>query len=73
MEVRDIIAAKLAAKGWSQNVLAERSGVSQGQISRILSGQRQDILLQTLRAFAKALGCRTIDLLPPEDHGPTRA
>ena len=41
---------------------------SQGQISRILSGERPDIRLTTLRAIAKALGCRTIDLLPPQDH-----
>lgn len=68
MDLRDIIAAKLEEKRWSQNVLAERAGISQGQISRMLGGQRQDVRIATLRAIAKALGCRTIDLLPPEDH-----
>ena len=68
MEIRDILAAKLEEKGWSQNLLAERAGINQGQISRILGGQRQELRLTTLRAIAKALDCRTIDLLPPEDH-----
>ena len=68
MELRDIIAAKLEQKDWSQNYLAHLSGVTQAQISRILSGDTQDVRIMTLRAIAKALGCRTIDLLPPQDH-----
>lgn len=68
MEIRDIIAAKLEQKDWSQNHLAHRSGITQAQISRILSGDSANIRMATLRAIARALGCRTVDLLPPEDH-----
>ena len=44
------------------------SGITQAQISRILSGDSANIRMATLRAIAQALGCRTVDLLPPKDH-----
>lgn len=46
-----------AAKGWSQNELAERSGVRRVTISRIENDQTSGIEFDTLERLGKALGC----------------
>ena len=42
---------------WSQAELARRSGVNQGVISRLESGETQSITLPNLEKIAKVLGC----------------
>ncbi|MEI7994032.1 MAG: helix-turn-helix transcriptional regulator [Methylococcaceae bacterium] len=64
----EIIAEKLKQKGWSMNQLAHHSGITQAQISRIMSGKSSNLTLATLRAFARALGCSVVDLLGDEDR-----
>ncbi len=44
-------------KRWSQAELARRSGVNQGVISRLESGETQSITLPNLEKLAKALEC----------------
>jgi len=43
-------------KGWTQDMLAEYSGVSQAAISAIESGSNQNISLATAKKLAEALG-----------------
>ena len=49
------LAGARAKKDWSQAQLAERSGVSQSQISLIESGDRHNPGVMTLSALEKAL------------------
>ena len=44
-------------KQWSQAELARRSGVNQGVISRLESGETQSITLPNLEKLAEALEC----------------
>ena len=44
------------AKGWSQNYLAEISGVPQSAISEIEAGKRKNPGIETLRKISVALG-----------------
>jgi transcriptional regulator with XRE-family HTH domain len=45
------------AKGWTQEVLATRSGVRRVTISRIENEQTKGVDFDTLERLAKALGC----------------
>ena len=45
------------AKGWSQNELAEQSGVRRVTISRIENDQTAGIEFDTLERLGRALGC----------------
>jgi DNA-binding XRE family transcriptional regulator len=54
------IAALRLNKGWSQLRLAQELGTSQSHIARIEAGQ--DILLDTARRLAKALGVSLLDI-----------
>lgn len=53
------IAGRLAAvrgdRGWSQRVLAGKSGLSYGMVSRVERGERVPSV-ETIRALAEALG-----------------
>ncbi len=66
----EIIAEMLKKKGWTMNQLSLKSGITQAQISRIMSGKSSNLTLATLRAFARALGCSVVDLLGDEDKQP---
>jgi transcriptional regulator with XRE-family HTH domain len=44
------------AKGWRQVDLAERSGIDQGNISKIEQGQTRGVDFATLEKLADALG-----------------
>ena len=70
MDTGDIIQEKLNQKGWSQNQLARRSGVTQAQISRLVGGQSSNVTVTLLRNLANAFGCAVVDLLPDEDKHP---
>ncbi len=50
----------LDKRGWNQSELSRRSGISTGQISRLINGSRQPGL-DNLTAIAEALG------IPPEN------
>ena len=56
----DWLREKMEEKGMIAAALARKSGVSEGQISRLLSGNR-GVSELSLRAIAKALG------IPPEE------
>lgn len=55
------------AAGLTQAELADKTGVSQPAISQLENGQLS-MDLQWMRAFARALGCAPVDLLPDEDN-----
>ena len=50
-------------KGWSDNYLAEQSGVPQPTISRFLAGTSESMMLDTLVALAKPLGVTIAELI----------
>jgi len=50
-------------KGWSDNYLAEQSGVPQTTISRFLAGTSESMMLETLVALAKPLGVTIAELI----------
>ena len=50
-------------KGWTNDILAQKSGVPKGTISKITSGITKNPQLDTLRAIADALGCRIEDFV----------
>ncbi|MBP5422467.1 MAG: helix-turn-helix transcriptional regulator [Paludibacteraceae bacterium] len=49
--------------GWSQDKLAEKSGVSRSTIHVIEENGEIDVKLSTLKALAKALKCSLITLV----------
>ncbi|MBZ0232733.1 MAG: helix-turn-helix domain-containing protein [Deltaproteobacteria bacterium] len=51
-------------RGWTQEVLAERLGLSTKYLQRVEWG-RQNLSLRSLATIASALGCRPFDLLRP--------
>lgn len=61
--VGDMILSKRKGKGWTQQNLCERVGMSRAQIANIESG-RSDMPLKTLWRFAEAFGCRMSELVP---------
>ncbi|MBE7449208.1 MAG: helix-turn-helix transcriptional regulator [Kofleriaceae bacterium] len=58
------IAHARVRRGWTQEALAERYGVSTKYLQRIEAG-RQNLSLRSLARIAAALGCRPFDLLRP--------
>ena len=50
-------------KGWSDNTLADKSGVPQPTISRFFAGTSESMLLDTLAALARALGVTIAELI----------
>jgi transcriptional regulator with XRE-family HTH domain len=52
-------------RGWSQERLAELSGLSGGQVQRIETGKRS-LSQRSLHMLAKAFGVAPRELLPPE-------
>lgn len=65
---RDRLAALRLARGWSQSRLGRESGIDQGTISRIESGESKSPSAATVARLAAALGATVDDLasaLPP--------
>ena len=56
------IRAMRKAKGWSQDVFADRSGLHRAHIGEIERGE-SNVTLQTLKILADTLGCRIVDLV----------
>ncbi len=54
-KIAEVVEELASERGLSQNALAKKSGVSQGQISRIFTGKR-DVCLSQLFSIAHALG-----------------
>lgn len=54
-KIAEVVEELASERGLSQNALAKKSGVSQGQISRIFTGKR-DVSLSQLFSIAHALG-----------------
>jgi transcriptional regulator with XRE-family HTH domain len=50
-------------KGWSDNQLADKSGVPQPTISRFFAGTSESMMLDTLAALGKALGVTVAELI----------
>jgi transcriptional regulator with XRE-family HTH domain len=59
--------AVVEEKGWSQKVLAQRSGLHPVQISRLLRGERTRVEAETIRRLAKALEVSADYLLGLDD------
>ena len=56
-------------KGFSQQKLAEATGLSQGTISQIEQGKRKNLTLRNLERIAAALGIETGNLYPLLNSG----
>ena len=52
------VRAELDRRGISQRALARQAGISHSVLSRLLSGESQDMTLQTAAALTRALGER---------------
>ena len=50
------------AKGWSQDVFADRSGLHRADVGAIERGER-NVTLRTIRTIADTLGVKMADLL----------
>jgi len=50
-------------RGWSQQELARRAGLSPGHISEIENGQRKNLQARTLKKLARGLGIDVARLL----------
>jgi transcriptional regulator with XRE-family HTH domain len=60
------------AADMTQTALSKRSGVDQGMISKIESGEITNLTLDMMRKLTKPLGCSVVDLLPEEDKRGSR-
>lgn len=67
MHIGAIVEYRRRRLGLTQEELAERSGLSQAQVSRLESGKSKNITIKSLRSIARVLGCSAADLLPEED------
>jgi transcriptional regulator with XRE-family HTH domain len=56
------VRALRTAKGWSQDVFADRSGIHRADVGAIERGER-NITLRTMRTIADTLGVKICDLL----------
>lgn len=63
VHVGDMIRLQREARGWTQQILAERVGRSRAQVANLESG-RSDIPVSGLQKFAAAFGCPMKDLCP---------
>lgn len=66
---RQTLERLMARRGYLQADLAEKAGLSQSQISKLLNGKREP-KLSTLMALAKALGCSLDYLAGIDNPGP---
>ncbi len=53
----------ISEKGWSHNLIAEKSGVPQPTISRFLSGETGSMQLDTLWSICGALGVSVAEII----------
>lgn len=67
MKIGDIIKKKRRALKFTQHELERRSGVTQSMISKIESGDAENVSIELLRKLASGLNCKLIDLLPESD------
>jgi transcriptional regulator with XRE-family HTH domain len=61
LDFADWLQAELQRRGWNQAELARRSGITSGQISRVLN-REQGAGLETMRAVAQALDISLYDV-----------
>jgi len=66
--VGENLARVRAAKGLTQEQLAERSGFSQQYLSGLERGRRNPTIV-SIYEIAQALGVSYLDLLSPQDQG----
>jgi len=67
MNTSDIIKKKRRALKFTQQELERLSGITQSMISRIESGDSENVSIELLRKLAAALNCKVVDLLPESD------
>lgn len=69
MDMRKLVGRNTArarkAKGWTQETLAEKAGLSQQYISGLENGRRNPTIL-TIYELATALGVSHVDLVVPD-------
>jgi len=67
MQIGDIVKRKRTDLKLTQKELAFSSKVTQSMISKVESGNADNVSIDILRKLAKALSCSVIDLLPETD------
>lgn len=60
--------AAVEEKGWSQKVLAQRSGINAQQVGRLIRGERTRVEAETVRKLSRALGVSADYLLGLDDE-----
>jgi len=61
--VRGALQKVIGEKGWSHNLIAEKSGVPQPTISRFINGESKAMELENLSAICKALGVSVAEVI----------
>src|SRR5215204_2493729 len=59
--LRDWIKTERKRRGWSQDELARRAGITQGAVSHIEQGRRGEPTYETLKALARVFAYDTVD------------
>lgn len=63
-KARNRVGIAMDLAGVTQVELAERTGFTQGYISKVKAGEYADLPGETMRTFATAFGCAIEDLFP---------
>ena len=66
-EIGDKVREQRLLRGWSQEELAKRTGLSSGHISEIENGQRKNLQARTVKNLSRALEVRVSVLLGIDD------
>jgi len=58
----DTVRALRVAKGWSQDLFSDKSGIHRADVGAIERGER-NVTLRTMRTIADTFGVKIVDLL----------
>lgn len=67
-----IVVEEMRKRGWSQNELAHRAGLSQSSLRDILTGKTKNPRMGVLQGIARALGVSELFLMGREASTPSR-
>ena len=66
-EIGDKVREQRLLRGWSQEELGKRTGLSSGHISEIENGQRKMLQARTVKNLSRALEVKVYELLGIDD------